>query len=135
MLKIEWDDSLSLKIGKLDDEHKKIFDQLRRLGDAVDNNEEKNTFDAIFDDLIDCTEAHFESEEEMMEQFEYPDCLLHTDEHNFLLEVAQNFKEKLDLKGEPMREADMKFFLDWLEIHILGADKKLGEFLVEKGVE
>lgn len=135
MLTIEWDDELSLKIGKLDDQHKEIFDLLRRLGGAVENNEGKNALDAIFDNLIDYTQAHFETEETLMEEFEYPDYQLHVDEHNLLLEVVQDFRKKLDLKGKPMREADMKFLLDWLEIHILGADKKLGEFLTGKGVE
>lgn len=135
MLTFEWVDELSMKIVKLDNQHKRIFELLRYLGEMVDNNEGREALDVIFDDLISYTEIHFESEEELMTQFEYSDCQLHTDEHNFLLEVALNFKEKLDLKGEPVCETDMKFLLDWFRLHILGADKKLAEFLVEKGVE
>lgn len=131
----EWDDKFILKIEKLDHQHKEMFDLLRRLGETIGKKKGKDGQSAIYDDLIDLTQTHFESEEEMMEQFGYSDYQLHTDEHNFLLEVASNFKEKLELKGQPMRENDMAFLLDWLEIHILGADKKLGEFLTGRGVK
>jgi len=135
MRAIEWNDRFALKIKKLDDQHKKMFHLLRRLGETMDNEEGEERRRAVYDDLIDFTETHFESEEEMMEQFRYSDYQLHTDEHNFLLDVAKNLKEKLDLKGQPMRKGDMTLLLDWLELHILGADKKLGEFLTGRGVK
>ena len=114
MRTIKWDDKFILKIEKLDDQHKKMFGLLRRLGETVENKEGKEELDAIYDDLIDLTEEHFESEEEMMEQFGYSDYLLHTDEHCFLLDVARNIKGMLVLKGPPMRGEDIAFLIDWL---------------------
>jgi hemerythrin len=136
MSRIDWDDSLSIGVELIDDEHKMLIQKLRDLSEAFDRGMEKNKILKTLDFLIDYTEFHFTDEERVMKQADYPGLEEQKQQHEEFRQTLNHILEDYQDEGptKSLAESVNVFLVNWLFGHIKGSDLKLGKFLREKGL-
>jgi hemerythrin len=135
---INWNDSLSVGVDYIDNQHKQLVSIINRLNDAMLQDKGNDVMSQILDNLVDYTKSHFKSEEHLMRKYGYPESANHLKEHDKLtkevIDFAENFKQGKAIITLPV----LNFLKDWLNNHILKTDKLLGQFLskdVEKDLD
>ena len=128
---IEWDNSLSVGVELIDEQHKMLIQKLNDLSNAVGNRQgEVETVKAL-DFMIDYTDFHFSAEEELMSEQNYPGLEHQKKEHaefkGHLKQLVEDYREEGPTK-ELVTSVNV-LLVNWLTKHIKGADLKLGEFL------
>ena len=120
---MEWDNSLSVGVTEIDDQHKKLVDHLNVLNDAMKERRGKEVMDGILEGLVEYAATHFATEEKYFDEYNYPKSTAHTKEHtNFVINIME-FKKGFD-DGKVTLTMDLMYFLkDWLAKHINGSDK------------
>jgi len=126
---IGWDKALETGDAGLDADHKQLAGLFNRLRDALANGEGKIYCSAILDDIVRHTRAHFELEQRLMVQHQYPKAEQHAAEHAMLIRQALDFRNSFDADSAASRPAQMRFADVWLAFHILFSDKELAAFL------
>lgn len=128
---IEWSDALSVGFEEMDEDHKKLVGIVNVLNDAVVGDNEREVVTDALEELLDYTSWHFRHEERLMQQYEYPEMFEHKQEHEKLVGQAVELFEQYQAGDDSVPEALLAFLKGWLTTHILGTDKKTGEFLAE----
>jgi hemerythrin-like metal-binding protein len=129
---IQWRDSYNTGVDQFDREHHKIVELIGVLFSCVRDQRESSEMTKAIADLVEYTGYHFDNEEQAMEQAAYPDLDSHKEEHRKLKEQALEFQTMgQTVEREKVREF-YKFLREWLVDHIVGCDKKYGEFLSQK---
>jgi len=126
-----WDDSLSVDIQEIDEDHRKLVDLYNILKHSVVEGDAANYIEAVMEELISCTAWHFRHEERLMLKYDYEGFAEHKTEHQALIESAKALQQKLLQKDKPVSSKDIEFLEHWLIGHILGADMELGSYLGE----
>jgi len=126
-----WDNSLSVEIQEIDEDHRKLVDLFNILNHSVAEEEAENYIEAIMEELISCTVWHFRHEERLMLKYVYKGFEEHKAEHLELIESVKELQQKLLQEGKQVSSEDIKFLEHWLTGHILGADMALGSYLGE----
>jgi hemerythrin len=136
MAKIEWDDSLSVGVGLIDEQHKMLIQKLQDLSDAINEGREFNKIMKTLDFMIDYTDFHFSEEEKRMSEHGYPGLEDQQNQHGqfkvTLNHILEDFKEEGPTKA--LATSINVFLVNWLISHIKGTDLKLGKFFAEKGL-
>jgi hemerythrin len=136
MSKIEWDDSLSVNVDLIDEQHKMLIQKLADLSDAFRRGLEQNKVMKTLEFMIDYTDFHFSAEEKVMDENNYPGLNEQKQQHEefktTLNDIVEDYKE--EGTTTEIATAINVFLLNWLTKHIKGSDSKLGEFLTEKGL-
>lgn len=121
MKPLEWNDSLSLGIDAIDDEHKRLLDFANTLIAAVKSGE-REKIKKCFHDLREYTVVHFQNEERYMEQIRYPDLSRHKLEHLDLKARVKHYQESLYHCAEIEPKDVQAFIKHWLIDHVIYMD-------------
>lgn len=126
---LEWDNSYSVGVRRMDDQHKKWFKLINDFFDVLRADKGKEALKPVFDGMLDYTRVHFASEEEAMLDNDYPFYEEHKKEHDMLVEKVMHYHQdfyagKIDLTIDVM-----DFMVTWAKHHIANVDKKYGPFL------
>ena len=131
---IEWSENLSVDVKMFDEEHKKLIGLVNDLHGSMLKGKGKDALGIVLKGLIDYTVTHFDNEEKVMEQYNYPGYKLHLVEHKQLTAKVVELRDKYN-KGDVYLSMDVLLFLkDWLTHHILETDKQYGAFYTSKGI-
>ena len=130
MHNIVWDSNLSVEVDEVDDDHKRLVELHSLLSKAVSENESAEYIDALLEELLTCTAWHFRHEERLMIKYQYDRFEEHKSEHQELIEVGRELQKKLQDNQRQLCEDDVDFLADWLVVHILNQDMKMGYFLM-----
>jgi len=136
-VEIKWSDSLSVGHPTIDSQHKELVRRIARLIDAINSGSVTNEdMVEMLGFIADYTDEHFSTEEKMMVLAEYPGYEEHKAQHLwFMNEVNELIKEYIINGVSDKLLADIqRVLIDWLVGHITGTDKKLGAYLIEKGI-
>jgi hemerythrin-like metal-binding protein len=131
MKDIVWDNTLSVDVPEIDEDHRRLVDLFNTLNHSVEDKDATAYIEAVMEELISCTVWHFRHEERLMLKYAYGGLLQHKTEHQELIDSVKTLQRKLRQEGESVLSEDLKFLEHWLTGHILSADKDLGEFLCE----
>jgi hemerythrin len=133
-MSISWNDSYSVGIDSIDQQHFRLFELLDDLSQAFAQGRVKESLGKSIDELISYTKTHFATEEKYFNTYNYPMKDAHKKEHDAFIEKVADFKKRYD-EGRLTMTVEIKSFLyDWLIKHIKGSDKAYSAFLIEKGV-
>jgi hemerythrin len=135
MALIQWTDALSVKIGTIDEQHKKLILLINELDVAMRAGKGKDILGKILNELVAYVGTHFGTEEKLFAQHAYPDTAVHKMEHGDFVRKVGEFKKGFESGKLGLTIELMNFLSDWLRKHIMGTDQKYGPFLVEKGVK
>lgn len=128
---IKWNDSLSVGIDSIDDQHKQLFEKINDVLDACIKQKGQDAVSEMIGFLNDYTKKHFSDEEKLLETYKYPDLSMHKKLHeNFISDIKDIEK---DIKTNGVNVATITILnhklVDWLINHIGKIDKKYGEYI------
>jgi len=129
-----WNDAYSVHIGVIDTQHKNLVSMISELHEAMAAGKGKDKLGPILLKLIKYTQAHFATEERLMETRGYPDFPAHKAEHENLTDTVMDFHRRFQANEVGMTVEVMDFLANWLINHIQGSDKKYAPFLNAQGV-
>ena len=137
MTEIKWDNSLSVGVDLIDEQHKLLIQRIEDLSDAVNSSRGATEIGKTLGFMIDYTEFHFSTEEKHMTELDYPGYEPHKQQHeefkSTLNEMVMEFEE--DGATAQLSEWVNNYLISWLVKHIKSIDTKLSEFLREKVFE
>ncbi|MCP4216141.1 MAG: hemerythrin family protein [bacterium] len=130
----KWDESYSVQVTEMDDQHKVLVGLINRLHDAMKEKKAKDIQKGILQELITYTKTHFTEEEEYLEKHNYPYLNEQKKQHEeFVAKLREFIRDYKD--GKLMLSFDiMKFLKDWLINHILKIDQKYTTYFKENGI-
>ncbi len=129
-----WKDEYSVGIDSLDNDHKKLISLLNQFTTAYDYAMSEEYEREALNDLISYTKYHFEREEQLLDQHDYPDVVAHKAQHKVMIDQVESFVHLYNIKGHDALDEISKFLSDWLINHINGTDKQYSEHLHNKGI-
>jgi len=131
---LAWDDSLSVNIDEIDEQHKVLVDMINGLHEAMRTGKGVKVLERLVDGLKNYAVEHFGMEERYMEKFKYPGYLNHKKEHERFVGKVLEFETAFKQGKASLTMDVMHFLKDWLVGHIKGVDKKYGPFFNERGI-
>ena len=137
MIKIEWNDNLSVDGGLIDEQHKKLIKRLNDVSEAVENKQGPNIISKTLSFLLDYTDFHFSTEEKHMKKHNFPGFQEHHIAHEQFKEPLTRLEEDFKEEGatNALAEALDSFLVNWLIVHIENMDQIFGKFVKEQGLK
>jgi len=134
---IEFDDSLELGLEEIDIEHREIIDKLNILFIKLKNHEPVENLSEILNFLKNYTGYHFDSEENLMKQYDYD---LYDEHHKLHEDFKTKVHEIINKISEHGFDNDIRLeiymtVVEWLKDHITIEDKKLVDYVTGKREE
>ncbi len=130
-----WDNSYSVGVKSIDEQHKVWIERLNSLSAAIESHQGARQVSKTLDFMMDYVEFHFAAEESLMEAKCYPAFAQHKQEHQqFRATLMDLFVLELNEEDSVGRIADSinNFQVSWLKNHIQQTDRKLAAFLRER---
>lgn len=125
-------------IDEIDAQHRRLFEIIRETDTLIHEQFLYDKYDQIMQllsELKEYTASHFQAEEALMERIGYPELESQKRAHSAFIEklVEIDLSELCDIDDHQQAYLLelIRFLLGWLSNHILGSDKKIGEYLRE----
>jgi len=134
MSAVAWSDKLSVGISQVDTEHQNLVGILNQLDEAMRTGKGTRVMGDILMQLIDYTHIHFENEEKLMAEANFPKLERHKTQHRQLMEKVEKFYQKFTTQGKRITKEMMEFLRYWLTNHILVDDMAFGKHCVGQTV-
>ncbi len=132
---LKWDDTYSVNIKEIDEQHKELVCELNKLYSAFMNRVHDDKIEKIVLSLIDYAIYHFGTEEKYFHQFKFQYIDEHISEHNEFRKTISFFQDKLEKNKGSLTYEVINFLRDWLMKHIVVSDKKYIKCFVENGLK
>ena len=130
-----WKDDYSVKIEKIDGQHKKLVDLLNSLHSSMLSAKADDVLGKVLDELADYTAIHFKTEEDLMKSYSYEGYKSHKEAHDSFVSKVLEFSKEFK-SGRKMISVELLYFLkDWLVSHINGVDKLYIDFFHSNGIK
>lgn len=130
-MKYEFTKEYHTGIDFIDEEHAKLFEIANRAYDLLTNQFVTDKYDAIvavLEELRDYTKYHFNHEEEYMKSINYPKRFSQLHQHTQFINKLESYNLKeIDVNQQEGLLEILDFLALWLQGHIKGMDKKIGE--------
>ncbi len=130
----DWKDEYRVGVKQVDQQHRKLVNLVDELYEAMKMGKGSEGARRVLRGLVDYTKTHFRTEEEFMKTHSYPGLLAHKREHEDLAKQAEELLYQVETGKLSVPIETGKFLKEWLSTHILGTDKKLGIYLMGKGI-
>ncbi|HET9408990.1 MAG TPA: bacteriohemerythrin [Candidatus Sulfotelmatobacter sp.] len=130
----EWKPNYSVKVEAMDKQHKKLFELVNELSEAMRVGKGKHVAGEVLNRLVDYTVQHFSAEEKLMEKHKYAAFSTHRIEHRHLTDKVLAFKKDFDAGNSSITPELLTFLQQWLTNHIQVVDRGYSEFLNSNGV-
>lgn len=131
---ILWNESYSVGIKRIDEQHKKLIVILNKLYESFVDQTTGQKLKEIIDELIDYTQYHFKTEEDLFKQSAYPDNDKHIEEHSEFIVKVTRFKTEFEAGKTNLTFQLMNFLRNWLINHIAISDQEYAGHFRSKGV-
>jgi hemerythrin len=130
MKKMQWNNSLSIGIEQIDNQHKTWIEHFNNAAEAIAAQQSSAQISKTLGFLMDYTEMHFSTEEKYMTELGYAGLQEHKARHNELRTTLTNLVKDFEDEGATSRLADAidSFLGNWLFQHIREIDSKFAEF-------
>jgi hemerythrin-like metal-binding protein len=134
MEEIAWNETFSVGVLRLDEQHKRIIGVVNHLIRNADATVDSEVISEALTRLTDYAKNHFKDEEELLVKHGYPDSDAHLRAHREYRRAIVSFcqdtwEQKSAVPGEIIR-----FVRKWWLDHILGVDMGYREFFKTRGV-
>jgi hemerythrin-like metal-binding protein len=134
MTLITWMDDFSVNIKEIDNQHRQLIEIVNQLHRAMREGKSSQMINDIINRLIDYTQYHFETEERLMEAYNFPGYVHHKAEHAKLTRQVQEFQRQYRQNPMGLSVQLLNFLKSWVADHILQTDKQYTRFLNNQGV-
>jgi hemerythrin len=133
---LQWDESLSVGIELIDEQHKQWIERLNDVDAAIESHRDIHQIANTLEFLVDDTRLHFGTEERRMRENDYPELDDHKAIHEKLRGKLDNLVDDFREEGatDTLGEAICTLLFNWLSNHIKDVDQAFGTFVKEKGI-
>jgi len=132
---LTWNDTYSVGVKTIDQQHSGLFAIVNELHAAMMNRQAKNVMGALLDKLVKYTQEHFAYEERMMDSSKFPGSETHKAHHVELTKQVVEFMGRYK-RGDTMVNVELlRFLSEWLTKHIQKEDKEYGPWLARQGMK
>ena len=123
---IAWKNFYTVNNPLLDAEHKQIIEYVNELYTAMNSPSDSAAKKRVLERLVQYTQTHFDHEEKIMQDVDYPDLAAHKALHDDMRRQTIELRTHLTL----VTARDVLVFLkDWWLGHIQGEDKKYASYV------
>lgn len=134
---IEWNEKLLTGVTEIDSQHKILVDAINDANSRLMEDHDIKLVEQITKDLLSYAIFHFETEEDLMLQYNYDgesaeDAQLHQKQHREFSSQVLAVRDGLRDGKEISREDLLAFLNGWLISHIMNTDQRLGAFIKQK---
>ena len=132
---IQWNESLSVNLAEIDEQHQRLFKIINKLIALLPKQKGKNELIKLLNELISYATYHFKTEQDYLEK--HPNFLDHLYQHLEFEKKIIGLKEKILLDQEDIAMTTHKtliFLLSWLQKHIMEHDVKSFRYLTENNL-
>lgn len=134
---IVWNDNLVTGVVEIDEQHRILVNSINEANNRLTSNVSVEVLDKITQDLLSYALYHFETEETLMQIYNYSDTQqedlnLHMQQHRTFSSMVVSVREGLKAGHLISREELLTFLNSWLINHILNTDKRLAAFILAK---
>ncbi len=130
----QWDESYSVGVSEIDEQHKKLVGMINRLHDGLGQGLGSELIGEILDEMAAYTEYHFQTEEDYFNQFNFREKDIHTAEHKGFSKKVSEFQEKFRTNPMILSVEVMYYLSNWLKNHIQGTDRNYTVLFNENGL-
>lgn len=130
---IQWSDELMVNVPIIDQQHKNMAEIINALHMTLGSGKDMKA-KLLMKDLVEDVKIHFETEEDLMKNNKYLNFFSHKLEHDRFVKKVEELNEQVQSGKVQVNLEMMKSFKNWFYNHIDINDKKLGDYLVVKGV-
>lgn len=129
----EWDNSLSIGVEEIDNQHKELIKRLDGLAQSILQKKGKDKIGKMLRFMSDYGKIHFSSEEDYMAEHNYTDLDFHKKQHEKFKTTTEKLINELKSQKdmESFASSVQRYLIDWLILHIKTTDQKFGRFLAE----
>lgn len=134
---LEWTEKLATGIEEIDSQHRYLISAIKAASEELIEKHDLSRIGQITKDLLAYAIFHFETEEDLMQEYGYSlgaaaDAERHHQEHRDFSAKVIAVRDALNA-GQPVAPEDLIAFLEnWLVGHIMATDQLLGAFIREK---
>ncbi len=134
---IVWNDNLVTGITEIDEQHRILINSINEANTRLADHTSADILEQISRDLLSYALYHFETEEELMQEFNYLEdnadhCAAHLQQHREFSAKVVAVRESIKTGNLISREDLLSFLNGWLINHILHTDKRLAAFILQK---
>lgn len=134
--KLEWTNDLKTGVAEIDDQHMILVHTLNEASEKLAIEASAESLEQITQDLLSYALYHFETEEELMQQYAYQevskeDAQRHLDQHRGFSSKVVSVRDGLKAGDLIAPEALLGFLNEWLVNHIQNTDKRLASYILE----
>ena len=120
-----WKESFSVNVEDMDHQHQRFIMLLNELNEAAEKqNTDDIQFRELFLELSNYAASHFQEEENLLANMDYPDLEEQKKHHEFFIEELNRLNEKFCQGDKPAVRGMVDFLRDWFVSHILMEDRK-----------
>jgi len=137
MSRLKWTDALKTGVEEIDEQHMILVHTLNDAAEKLAHEATAETLGQITQDLLSYALYHFETEEELMQEYGYREAegegmQRHLDQHRSFSSKVVEIREGIKT-GNLIAPGDLIGFLNsWLVNHIQNTDQALAAFLLTK---
>ena len=130
----ELDPNLETGYIRIDNQHRELITALNNIIKASQQGKGKEKIFKTVDFLADYTVMHFSTEEQLMEQYNYPHYQLHRSHHDRFKETVGTLTQRLNQEGptEEMIQLVTTTIGNWLVHHIKKVDFQMATYIKSK---
>jgi len=126
---LKWDDSLSVKIPGVDEEHKILITMINELHDAMKDGKGQEATAKILNGLVEYTQTHFGHEEAFMARNNYPALEPHKLMHKAFVDKVVGFQKDFTAGKMALSIQLLNFLSEWIVGHVKKADVQYAQVL------
>jgi hemerythrin len=119
-----WNDTYSVGVPQMDDQHKKLFVLMNNLHEAMAQRKAADVMGPILKALADYAVLHFQAEEAMLAAADSELLGEQKAAHQAFVKKVQDFRARFDQGQVGLSLEMMNFLKDWLVRHIQQNDQK-----------
>jgi hemerythrin len=132
---ITWNESFAVNVEEIDAQHQWLTDIINTLYDELNENKGKRLLEIVLESLIQYTQMHFKTEENLMLKYKYPNYDEHKAKHQELADKVNAWNSALADGQSTLTKEMLEFLKSWLENHEVINDRPLGIYLNARGIK
>ena len=132
MEKVSWKDEYSVGIEKIDHQHRHLFEIINKLIDHSGTSKDPGLVSETLTEMLNYAKEHFKTEEELMQEYGYPEIELHKEQHIYFFKTTAELSVNALNKQSMVASEIVEFLKLWWTRHILKCDMKYKEFFKAK---
>ncbi len=132
MAYFQWADDMVIDNGPIDQDHRKLVEQVNALHTATTEGRGQEVVGALLEALIHDTVQHIQREEQQMAALGYPHLEQHQKGHALFVADLHGLRTKYQSGGITVAAQLSTLLRDWLSLHIRRNDKEMVGFIRQK---